>query len=67
MIINTHIKVICAWVINHLNEIDYIWMVQHFHDQNLQEGYEYITFIKLEPVDDIKKCDSSNKQIKTPF
>lgn len=39
--INTHIEVICAWVINHLNEIDYIWMVQHFHDQNLQrKGYE---------------------------
>lgn len=32
---STHVEVICGWIINHLNEINYIWMVQNFHDQNL--------------------------------
>lgn len=29
---NTHVEVICGRIIDHLNEIDYIRMFQHFHD-----------------------------------
>jgi hypothetical protein len=32
----THVEVISVWVINHLNEIDYIRMIQHFHNKNLK-------------------------------
>lgn len=28
---HTHVEVICVWVINHLNEINNIRMIQHFH------------------------------------
>lgn len=35
--INTHIKVIGVWIINHLNEVNNIRVAQHFHDQNLHK------------------------------
>jgi pyruvate-formate lyase-activating enzyme len=33
---STHVEVIRLWVINHLDEINYIRMFQHFHDKYLK-------------------------------
>jgi len=37
LVLSTHIEVIRLWVINHLNEIDYIRMFHHFHNENLEK------------------------------
>lgn len=29
---NTHIEVICVWIINHLDKIDYVGMAYNFHN-----------------------------------
>lgn len=35
MLLRTHVEMIWFWIINHLNEINYIVMFQSFHDWNL--------------------------------
>lgn len=42
MLLRTHVEMIWFWIINHLNEINYIVMLQSFHDWNLGKKKELI-------------------------
>ena len=52
--LGTHVEVIRLWIINHLNEIDYIRMFHHFHNQYLK-----ITYLCL-----LKYCRNSKEHPK---